>query len=195
MAKIAVKTKVKKVKKKFPVEVRGPEFLGSPKIGKTEATDLDNFVGRTTKLNLMYVTNNVKNQNVKVTFKVYEASSGLAKTKVKEYEHISYFLGRFLKSGSSLIEDSFKVSLKEGAELILKPFIVTKGKASSQLVSDVREKARELLREVAKGYDDSGFFQAVINYQIQNQVREEVKKLFPLKTFEFKKVVLVEDEN
>ena len=122
MAKVVVKSKVKKAKRKFPVEIKAPEFLNSVTLGHSEVTDLNALVGKTSKMNLMYITGNVKNQNVRLTFGITEASSGLAKTTVKSYEQIPYYLGRFVKKGSDLVEDSVVSTTKDGQNVRVKPF-------------------------------------------------------------------------
>ena len=190
MAKVVVKSKVKKVKRKYPVEIIAPEYLNSAKLGSSQVTDLNSLSNKTIKMNLMYVTGNVKNQNIRLVFKVDEVSSGLAKTQVKSYEQIPYYLGRFVKKGSDLIEDSFVCKSKDGQDIRIKPFIVTKANTSGLTINLVRSKAKEVIsKDVAsKTYDE--FISAVIMGKEQINYRNELKKLFPLKAFEFRKVSL-----
>ena len=56
MAKVVVKSKVKKVKRKFPVKVQAPEYLSSKVLGESNVTDLNSLLGKTSKMNMMYVT-------------------------------------------------------------------------------------------------------------------------------------------
>lgn len=190
MAKVVVKAKAKKVKKKFPVEVKAPEYLNSYTLGKSEVTDLGNLVGRTAKVNLMYITGNVKNQNVRLTFRISDVNSGLAKTEVIKYEQIPYYLGRFVRKGSDLVEDSFVVKSKDGKDVVIKPFIVTKMNTSSLVLSLIRKTAKTLIEKEASEstYDD--LIQSIIGGRIQTTFRNEIKKIFPLKVFEFRRVEL-----
>lgn len=190
MAKVVVKSKVKKVKKKFPVEILAPEYLNSVSLGSVNTVDLNSFVGKTAKINMMYVTGNVKNQNIRLTFSVTEVSSGLGKTQVICYEQIPYYLGRFVKAGSDLVEDSFVGTTKDKVNVRVKPFIVTKQNVGKNVLSSVRLKAREVINTdiSSKTYDE--FISSVISGKLQNVFRNEVKKVFPLKSFEFKKVEL-----
>ena len=156
MAKVVVKSKAKKIKRKFPVEIKAPEFLNSALLGNCEVTDLNNLVGKSVKMNLMYVTGSLKNQNVRLKFTVTDVASGLAKTRVSSYEQVPYYLGRYVKKGADLIEDSFEVKSKDGIAVVVKPFVVTKVNSSSNVLSSIRSKIKELVRnEVAKmNYDD-----------------------------------------
>lgn len=188
MAKVVVKAKAKKVKKKFPVEVVAPEYLNSYTLGKSEVSDLSSLEGKTAKVNLMYITGNVKNQNIRLTFKVNEVNSGLAKTTVKKYEQIPYYLSRFVKKGSDLVEDSFVAKTKDSINVRIKPFIVTKMNASNLVLSLLRKNAREAIeKELSeKTYDE--FMSSVIGGRVQLSFRNELKKVFPLKAFEFRRV-------
>ena len=192
MAKVVVKTKVKKLKRKFPVEIKAPEYLNSVSLGKSEVTDLNALVGKTTKLNMMYVSGNVKNQNIRLVFKVIEVSSGLAKTEVSAYYQIPYYLSRFVKAGSDLVEDSFVVVSKDGKTVKIQPFVVTKMNASAMIASAIRAAIKEIVTKdiTSKTYDE--FMASVIAGKVQTGYRNEIKKIFPLKTFEFREVELVE---
>lgn len=190
MAKVKIKSKVKKVKRKFPVEIKAPETFNSISLGKSEVTDLAGFVGKSIKMNLMYVTKNVKNQNVRLTFKVSGVNSGVAKTEVINYEQIPYYLNRFVKAGSDLVEDSFTCVSKDGQIMRVKPFIITKDNTSIMISSALRDKTRELIAADAKTQTVGEYIANVTAGNVQKSLRNELKKIFPLKAFEFKKVTL-----
>lgn len=190
MAKVVVKSKAKKVKKKFPVNIKAPEFLNSVSLGESNVTDLNNLVGRTSKINLMYITGNLKNQNIRLTYRIEEVSAGEALTIVKSYEQIPYYLGRFVRKGSNLIEDSFDVLTKDGKKVRVKPFVVTKMSASELICKALRGATRELVKEEAKSVTYDELMASIIFGKIQNVFRNDLKKIFPLKTFEFRKVEL-----
>lgn len=191
MAKVVVKSKVKKIKRKYPVEIKAPEYLNSVSLGKSEVTDLNLVIGKTIKLNLMYITGNVKNQNVRLVFNVTEVNSGLAKTQISSYSQIPYYLGRFVKKGSDLVEDSFVAKTKDGIDVRVKPFIVSKTNASSMVLSALRVEAKKIITHdiSTKTYEE--FMGSVINGKIQTSYRNDVKKILPIKTFEFRKVEMV----
>jgi small subunit ribosomal protein S3Ae len=188
MAKVVIKSKQKKVKKKFPVEIYAPEFLNSVKLGESEVTDLNNLIGKTSKINLMYITKSIKNQNIRLGFKITEVSSGKANTQVFSYMQIPYYLTRFLKSGSDLVEDSFVVETKDKVKVRVKPFIVTKDKTTQLIKKSIRASTKEIIENDAKSKTYDEFISSVIYGKIQNSYRTSLKKIYPLKTFEFRKV-------
>lgn len=194
MAKVVVKSKIKKVKRKYPVEMKAPDYLNSVSLGKSEVTDLNSMIGKTVKLNLMYVTGNVKNQNVRLVFTVFEVNSGLAKTQVTSYSQIPYYLGRFVKKGSDLVEDSFIAKTKDGIDIKVKPFIVTKNNVSKMVLTALRVESKKIIsQEIStKNYDD--FIESVINGKVQISYRNDIKKITPIKTFEFRKIEMLKNK-
>ncbi len=190
MAKIVVKSKVKKVKRKFPVELKAPEVFGSVSLGKSTVTDLKAFIGKSIKMNLMYITNNIKNQNIRVFFNVESVDSGIAKTVLTGYEQIPYYLNRFVKTGSDLLEMSFVCKTKDGINLRIKPFCVTKKNTSSLKLGDMRSKISEIISKDVSEMNAQDFLHSVILGKVQLGYRSEIKKIFPLKSLEFKKVLI-----
>ncbi len=192
MAKVVVKSKVKKAKRKFPVQIVAPEYLNSQNVGNSQVTDLASMVGKTAKMNLMYVTGSMKNQNIRLTFRVTEVASGVAKTTVSIYEQIAYYLGRHVKSRSTLIEDSFVATTKDNKEVRIKPFIVTKSNVTQLIAAALRAQTIDLIKKELEQRTYDEFMSSVIFGKVQNQFRNDLKKVVPLKAFELKKVELLQ---
>lgn len=190
MAKVVVKKNVKKAKRKFPVTIKAPESYNSIVLGNSQVTDLNSLIGKSVKINLMYVTKSIKNQNVRLVFKVNEVHSGVANTEIVSYSQIPYYLNRFVKAGSDLIEDSFVCESKDGKKLRVKPFVITKKNTSGMALSAVREKVKEIISKEAMSMSGEEFIVAVTSGKVQVGFRNEAKKIFPLKAFEFRKVVI-----
>jgi ribosomal protein S3AE len=190
MAKVVVKKNVKKAKRKFPVTIKAPDSFKSVDLGKSQVTDLNSLIGKSIKINLMYVTKSIKNQNVRLVFKVNAVNSGVANTEIVSYSQIPYYLNRFVKAGSDLIEDSFVCESKDGRKLRVKPFVITKKNTSGMALSAVREKVKEIISKDASTMSAEEFIVAVTSGKVQVGFRNEAKKIFPLKAFEFRKVVI-----
>ena len=190
MAKIAIKKQTKKLKKKFPVEFVAPAVFNSKSLGNTNVTDLNATVGKTIKMNMMYVAENVKFQNIRLTFKVTEVDSGKAKTQVSKYEQIPYYLSRFVKKGSDLIELNVDIETKDKENVLTKLFIVTRDNVSQLVLTEIRAKAQELVQKEAQSSNYEDFISNVVYGKLQNNLRAELKKITPIKVFEFRKTQL-----
>ena len=187
MVKIKVKTKVKKVKRKFPVEFISPRFLGHKNIGKSNVSDLNSLVGRIIKMNFMYITGSMRNQNVKLSFRVTKVESQKASSEVSKYEQVAYLLAKKLRKNSTLVEDVIKAKSKDKREVIIKPFVITRQKISSQVATNLRLKIREEIIDEITNTNQETIIEDVINNKFQTLIKSKVQKITPLKHFEIKK--------
>ncbi|MCH8519750.1 MAG: hypothetical protein LAT82_03265 [Nanoarchaeota archaeon] len=191
MAKVVVKQKIKKIKRKFPIEFIAPEIFNSKVIGQANVSDLNKTVGKTIKINMMYVADSVKFQNIRLTFKVMEVDSGKGKTEVSNYEQVPYFLSRFIKKDSDLVEVNEYVTTKDNKEVLVKLFIVTKHNESQLVLREIRAQARDLVKKEAIDMTYNDFISNIVYSKIQQKIRNELKKITPVKVFEFKKTELI----
>ena len=190
MAKVVVKKQTKKLKRKFPVEFVAPDVFNSKSLGHSQVSDLPTTIGKTIKMNMMYVADNVKFQNIRLTFKVVDVDSGKAKTQVQGYEQIPYYLSRFVKKGSDLVEQNVVVTTKDKHEVLAKLFIVTRDNVSQLVLTEIRAKAQELVQKEADSSNYEDFISNVVYGKLQNNLRSELKKITPIKVFEFRKTIL-----
>ncbi len=188
MVKVKIKAKPKVSKRKFPVRFKSPEFLNFD-LGESNVTDLNNLIGKKVIYNLMFITKNAKHQNIMITFRVIDVSSGEAKTEVAQYEVTSNYLTRILKGGT-LVEDRFVVSTSDGREIIFKPFILTKGKVSRAVASAIRKRVRELVDSFSSKSSDEEIFKSAINGTLQSSIKADIKKIYPIKFLDFRKITL-----
>ena len=193
--KVVIKSKQKTAKKKFLVEIMAPEIFGKIKLGKSSFTDLKNVVGKVIKMNLMYVLGSSRNQNIRVRFILSDVDNGVCRTEIKEYEHISYFLTKQLKSGSTLVEDTINLTSKDGKEFVIKPFLVFKNQISSLTKTAIRKKIQEHLKEESLKVNFDSFVLNVINNQVQIELKNLIRNISLAKVMEFKKITLKNKNN
>lgn len=191
MAKVVVKQKTKKIKKKFPVEFIAPELFNSKSLGHTQISDLNKTIGKNITLNMMYIAESVKFQNIRLTFKVTSIDSGKAQTQIAKYEQVPYFLSRFVKKDSNLIEVNQVIITKDNFEVIVKMFIVTKNHVSQLVLGQIRHQAKKLIEEEAKHVVYSDLMGGIIYSKYQQKLRNDLKSITPIKVFEFKKTELI----
>ena len=195
MAKIIAKSKVKKVKKKFEIQIMPPKSLGSQSIGISKLTDLKTSIGKRIKFNLMYLTNNMKNQNIRLILKIDKIENFIAQTSVCSYEQIPYYLKRNLKKGTSLIENSNDYETQDKVTINIKPFIITKRKTSIIARNKIRKVIDEFLKSHCKVNDSQQIIFSIINNRLQNEIKNIVKNIATFSTFEIKKILILNEEN
>ena len=166
----------KKKKKFFDVEM--------PIINKQtqmQAYELPELEGRFLKYDL---TRMLKGKSMMLTLKVkIEDNNAIANP--KKIVLMPYFLRRMIRKGTNYVEDSFKATCQD-AELIIKPFLITRRKVSRAVRNALRIKAKEELTNYVKDKSAEELFDEVLKNQIQRPLSQKLKKIYPLSLCEIR---------
>ena len=166
----------KKKKKFFDVEI--------PLINKQtqmQAYELPELEGRFLKYDL---TRMLKGKSMMLTLKVkIEDNNAIANP--KKIVLMPYFLRRMIRKGTNYVEDSFKATCQD-AELIIKPFLITRRKVSRAVRNALRIKAKEELMNYVKDKSAEELFDEVLKNQIQRPLSQKLKKIYPLSLCEIR---------
>lgn len=102
-----------------------------------------------------------------------------------EIKILPYFLKKAVRKGTNYVEDSFIVNCKD-AELILKPFLVTRRKVSRAVRKALREKAQEELVKYIKTKSSEDIFDEILKNRLQKTLSLKLKKIYPLSLCEIR---------
>ena len=167
---------IKKKKKFFDVEM--------PLISKQtqmQAYELPELEARSLKYDL---TRMLKGKSMMLTLKVkIEDNNAIANP--QKIVLMPYFLRRMIRKGTNYVEDSFKATCRD-AELIIKPFLITRRKVSRAVRNALRVKAKEELINYVKDKSAEELFDEVLKNQIQRPLSQKLKKIYPLSLCEIR---------
>ncbi|MDT7890625.1 MAG: hypothetical protein RQ869_00965 [Candidatus Nanopusillus sp.] len=184
--------------KKVWVDIYAPvEIFNENKIGETPVykDNVENVIGRTVDLNLAFVLNNFKYQNYKVIFQINKISGLKAYTEVKEIMLYSSYIRRITRKGTSKIEDSFIVKTSDGYEVRIKPLVITRFKAHRSQKTEIRKTYRKYLEEKASSLKYYELIEKVINYDLQNEIKPTLNKIFPVSNVEIRRITKISRVN
>jgi len=184
--------------KKVWVDIYAPvEIFNENKIGETPVykDNVENVIGRTVDLNLAFVLNNFKYQNYKVIFQINKISGLKAYTEVKEIMLYSSYIRRITRKGTSKIEDSFIAKTSDGYEVRIKPLVITRFKAHRSQKTEIRKTYRKYLEEKASSLKYYELIEKVINYDLQNEIRPTLNKIFPVSNVEIRRITKISQVN
>lgn len=171
---------IAKKKKKIWFSILGTKHFNNTEIGETLVSEPSSLVGKNISLNLGNLTNDVKLQNVKITFKIKEVKDSKALTEIVKYEVVQTSLKRMVHKGKNKIDDSFKLKTKDNVNVKIKPFIITKASTKKSILTSLNKKTRELITDVISKTDYETLLEDLIRYKIQNILKKELKKIYPL---------------
>ncbi len=169
-----------KWKKKTWFDVLAPSEFNEKNVGEITADAPEDTIGRVIKVNLKFMTGNVKNKNYNAFLKVRKASASKVNTEMVGYEIMPNTLKRFVRKRKSKIDDSFIIKTKDDSFVRVKPILITKGKATNSKKKAIRRKIREELYSFGKEntYDD--FVKKVVNQSIPKGLQKETYPIFPV---------------
>ena len=180
--------------KKVWVDIYAPvEIFNENKIGETPVNkdNIENVIGRTVDLNLAFILNNFKYQNYKVIFQINKVSGLKAYTELKEVMLYPSYIRRITMKGTSKIEDSFIVKTNDGYDVRIKPLVITRFKAHRSQRTEIRKVYRKYLEEKVSSLKYYELIEKVINYDLQNEIKPALNKIFPVSNVEIKRITKI----
>jgi len=138
------------------------------------------------------ITRKLRGKNVDLILKV-EVKDGKATAYPKKMILLPYFIKHMLHGGISYTEDSFKADTID-AEVIIKPFLITRKKVSRAVRNTLRNSAKNWLIDYLKTKTAEDIFQEILSGQLQKPLSIKLKKVYPLavceiRMFEIKKEI------
>ncbi len=182
-----------KVKEKFRgkewYRIHAPKFLGEGVIGDTPAMDANMLVGRTVESNLFELTSDASKFHVKLYFKVESVNGSEAYTKFFGQECTRDFISRIVQKRTGIVETNDILELADG-RMRIKAIAICNRPTHSNIDTKIRGKISEMLS--AEKPTIEKFVQDFISGKMQNAIRNEITKIYPIRIFEIRKAEVLE---
>ena len=191
---MAVKTVAAKKRIKAWYPIYAPAFLNEVFMGESHVYAKNELEGKTLKLSLFAVTNDMKKQNMDASFKIVSVVEGKAQTRITGIYLTQSYIKRLVRRGRNKIDDSFLVKTKDRKLLRVKPLMVTNNKANKSITSRIRVTARAIIAKIASMSDHEQFFNDIISIKLQKELREKLSKIYPLRFLEIRQAVVLKDD-
>src|SRR3989338_4178769 len=163
--------KKQEAKKSF-FEVKAP--MTSTKIS-LYATSAQELHGKTIILDL---TRSLRGKNLVLKMRVISDGTGLQAEPVT-LELVGSYIRRMVRKGTDYVEDSFETLCKD-ADVVIKPFMITRNKVSRAIRRELRNRAKEHLIAYATTRTVKELFTELISNKIQKELSLKLKKTYPL---------------
>ena len=187
-AKKSVSTKRKK---KAWYGLYAPSSLNNAFLGESYVYGPDELVGKSIKLNLSMITNDMKKQNVLVSFRVNKVEDNKGLADLIGYSLSLSYLKRLVRRRRDKIDDSFVAKDKEGKFVRIKTVAMTNSKTYESASSAIRLSLRAKIRKSLKEMSFEEFVNALINIRLQRDWKTSLSKIYPLKFLEVRHASLV----
>lgn len=181
---IIKKPLIKKKRKWY--KILGSQEFNRPEIGETLSSNPNLILNKRTQVYLNSLTNDPKNQNIKLIFSVNKIENDIAYSELVRYELVPAFIRRVVKRDRDKIDDSFIAETKDNLKVRIKPIVMTRNVAKGIIVTKLRKEIRENLLRNIKTFDYSELLMNTINHSIQNSLRDSIKKIYPIASCEIR---------
>ena len=181
----------RKIKKKRWHQILAPKMFNEFIVGETLALNPETLIGKKLKVNLMNITRNAKNQNIDVTLKITQVVDGKAKTELCSYELLPASIKRMVRRGRDRVDQSFLIETTDNKKLNIKTFMLTRSNTTKKRSSALVKNAAALITKTAKSKNYDMFIMDIISHKLQRDIRDNLNKIYPLRTFEIKKVQMI----
>ena len=104
----------------------------------------------------------------------------------KKYLLTGSYIRRVMRKRTDYVEDSFKASSFDGAELIVKPLMITRKKVSRAVRRNLRNTARESLANYMKDKNYIDICGDLFSGTLQKELLPKLKKVYPLAFFDLR---------
>ncbi|BBL45710.1 30S ribosomal protein S3Ae [Nanobdella aerobiophila] len=180
--------------KKVWIDIIAPSnIFNEIKLGETPINkdNIENVVGRKLDLNLAFILNNFRYQNFKAIFKINKISGTKAYSDLVDIMLYPAYIRRVSRKGTSKIEESFEANTKDNYLIKVKPLIITKYKAHREQKNELRKSFRKYLEEKIPTLNYYELIEKMINYDLQNEVKQVLNKIFPVNNIEIRRITYI----
>ncbi len=166
-------------KRKIWFTIVAPPEFNEVELGETPAYDAKYLPGRTLEVNLALIVGDFKKQNLKAKFRITQVEGTRAKTRLESVQVYDAVVQRWVEPGRDKISDSFVVKTKDGVLVRVKPVLITRRRLHRSQQTAIIKMWREFIANYAKDLDYMTFMTKIINEELQNKLKLQIKKIYP----------------
>ncbi len=173
-------------KKKEWHPIIAPDRFDNEKICESYVADSDDLEGRNVTVNMRDVTGDKRTQNMEIDFLITDVQEGKARTMVQGFKVLDGAIKRYIRKGRSRVDDSFTATTADGKRVRVKPLVVTYNRAPEEVLTKIRKRTKERIRELCEENAYEGVLDNVLNFNVQDELKEDLSELHPVRNFEIR---------
>jgi len=181
------------LKKKW-YEIISPKMFGEKRVGETLSVDPSSLIGRKIEVSMLELSNSYQKFYVKVCFQIVHVEGDRALTKFVGHDIMRERLYRMVQRYGRRVDCMQNVVTKDGIGIRVKTVFMLIKRVGTSLKNSCRSYAAEVVDSIAKETNFEDFIKMVIDGDLQQQVRREVTKVYPVGGIEVRKTEVLGDK-
>jgi len=183
---------VDKWKKKKAFKLIAPKQFGNAEFGETVAVKPEQVIGRTVKINLGILTNQIRSKNTDAMLRVSKVEGSNAQTEFAGFNIKNSYLRRMFRRRTSKVELIENLISKDEKKLKIKFVAVTYGRQEISKVKQIRTFLKEHVHNLAKENSAEKFLELCLNSkEFFSEVLPKIKKIASINSTEVEKVKIL----
>ena len=159
-------------------------------LGTTPADEPETLQDRTVVTTLGEVTDDLSENNTKLTFQVVEVGSDAVYTDYIGHELTRDYVRSLVRRGTSKIETNLVIRTDDDYRVRVQPVAFTAKKADEPQEKAVRREMRDHVEEHGTSHTFEEFVDAMVSGRLSSAVYNEAKTIYPLRRVEIAKSVV-----
>ena len=173
-------------------EIQAPSIFDQDTVSETPAEKESQVINRTVRENLNDLMENADKYYADVSLKVTDVEGSKAFTEIDEMECSSEFVSRMIREGSDRFDYVYDLETADDKKVRIKFVGATLRKTSSEKLSAVRTKIRQVLEEKGDSQSYEEIMENIFTDNLQEEIRDKADEIYPFRQLEIRKTELLE---
>jgi|SRR3989344_180095 len=174
------------VKKKKWVQILAPKSFDNAFIGETYISEFSEAIGREVSVSLMALSGDPQKQNTILSFKMASHNNAAIITEIIGYRISPSAVRKTMRRGKEKVEDSFEAVTQDNIKVAIKPLLVTKGRATGGVLTNLRKHLHAYLVKVLSATTFENVLIDLMSQKFQRSMSDVLRKVYPLSVCEIK---------
>jgi len=181
----------KKLKGKEWYTLVAPKMFKEKVIGETPVGDPKMLIGRKIDVYLINLIDDLSKYYLKFYFKVNNIKENKAYTEFAGLECLRDYISRTIRYGIKIIDTIQDLTTKDEKKIRVKTITITNKKIRKIVEISLKKFVEENFKKAVEANKLDEFIEKIINDTIKNSIINEGSRIYPIRTFEIRKVEML----
>jgi len=178
------------VKKQW-YEILSPKMFGSSVVGETLAADPKQLIGRILSVSLVEISNEYSKFFIRLKLQVNEVNGTKANTELVGHDVMRERIYRMVQRYIRRVDCIQDVTTKDNVKMRVKTLMILIKRVGTSRKDGSRKACKEAVARIASETDFEDFINMIIKGELQNKLRKECSKIYPIGNIEIRKTEVI----
>ncbi|MBR9699055.1 hypothetical protein GOV09_01195 [Candidatus Woesearchaeota archaeon] len=174
----------KAVAKKKWFKIVAPKLFREKVIGETTSFDPKTIMGKSMKVNMFTLTDNIKKQNTEVNLVVDNVDTDKATTSIVGLKILPTSIKRLVRKGRSRLDVIVKGITKDEKVVTVKLLLITRNVIQGGVSTALRHAARAFTHKKIASSSLAGLTEIIATTNLQKEMKGSLAKIYPMRICE-----------